>query len=200
MFLANLWRGDSVIAAMAREFLQMGFMRARRAVRQLQRQPEIRPGRALPGCLRVTKAVNKTALFFTPSKLHGEGRVRDFIFRMGYGILWHRPWPIEASEGFRTELRNFAVFHRRKREPYASRFMSLRSSPPRNQSKASDFDRVQLLYLRTTCGTMGLLFSEIRPSSLQSGSPSSVRLQERNIRIQPLQNMRMCYALSSYQY
>jgi hypothetical protein len=50
MFLANLRRGDSVIAAMAREFLQMGLTRARRAVRQLQRQPEIRPGRALLGC------------------------------------------------------------------------------------------------------------------------------------------------------
>ena len=50
MFLANLRRGDFVVADMAREFLQMGFTRARRAVRQLQGRPEVRPGRALPGC------------------------------------------------------------------------------------------------------------------------------------------------------
>ena len=50
MFLANLRRGDFVVADMAREFLQMGFTRARRAVRQLQGRPEVRLGRALPGC------------------------------------------------------------------------------------------------------------------------------------------------------
>jgi hypothetical protein len=33
MFLANLRRGDFVVAAMAREFLEMEFTRARRAVR-----------------------------------------------------------------------------------------------------------------------------------------------------------------------
>ena len=100
----------------------------------------------------------------------------DFIFSLGYGILLRRSRPIEASEGIRTGLRNLTAFHCREREPDASRFLSLRCSPPRNQSKASDFDRVQLLHLPTTCGTMGLLFSEIRPGSLQSGSPSSFRL------------------------
>jgi len=120
--------------------------------------------------------VKKTHVSFTASRLHGEGKPRDFIFRMGYGILLRRSRPIEASEGIRTGLRNLTAFHCREREPDASRFMSLRSSPPRNQSKASDFDRVQLLHLRTTCGTMGLLFSEIRPGSLQTGSPSSFRL------------------------
>lgn len=88
---------------------------------------------------------------------------------------------LKASEGIRTGLRNLTAFHCREREPDASRFMSLRGSPPRNQSKASDFDRVQLLYLRTTRGTMGLLFGEIRPGSLQAGSPSSFRLQGRDI-------------------
>ena len=90
---------------------------------------------------------------------------------MGYGILWRHSGPIEAMKGIRTGPQNLTAFHYREQEPDASGFMSLRSSPPRNQSKASDFDRVQLFHLRTTCGTMGLLFSEIRPSSLQSESP-----------------------------
>jgi hypothetical protein len=50
MFLANLRRGDFVVADMAIELLQMGFTRARRAVRRLQGWPEVGPGRVLPGC------------------------------------------------------------------------------------------------------------------------------------------------------
>ena len=32
----------------------------------------------------------------TASKLHGKGRLRDFIFRMGYGILLRRSMPIKS--------------------------------------------------------------------------------------------------------
>jgi hypothetical protein len=144
-------------------------------IRQFRRRTEpIRRG-SCGACLSLRRRwVSWSA--FTASKLHGEGRLRDFIFRMGYGILLRRSRPIEASQGIWTGLRNLTAFHCREREPDASRFMSLRSNPPRNPSEASDFDRVQLLHLRTAWGTMGLLFSEIRPDSLQSGSPSSFRL------------------------